>query len=445
MTKTMYEKWMEDRILKETGQKELSSEVLKLYQLNEIRKTINTAKKSKFYGELFKSIKSEDIKDFEDFKRIPFTDSEDLSNNPKNFLCAALDQISRIVTINTSGTTGISKRIFFTENDLKATIEFFRYGMQNLVNVGQSILILMPGSSPSSIGLLLKKGLYEAGCEGIIYGPVFDIWDALETLKLKKIDCIVGLPTQVFYLAKFKNIDSRYQYLKLKGILLSADYVPRAICNDVSKAFNCPVFTHYGMTEMGYGGGVECSALNGYHMRDVDLYIEIIDPLTDKNVSEGNYGEVVFTTFRREGMPLIRYRTGDIARFLPKSCSCSDVFRRLDYVRGRLHENLSFKDGSFISIGMLDEIMFQIDNVLDYRAVIKEGEKIILCLSVKPVNKEIPVKFIDIANLIKKDKYLSSLIENNNIFLEFTGIIDDVEISNGMKKRKLVLMTHERT
>jgi len=445
MTKTMYEKWMEDRILKETGQKELSSEVLKLYQLNEIRKTINTAKKSKFYGEVLKSIKSEDIKDFEDFKRIPFTDSEDLSNNPKNFLCAALDQISRIVTINTSGTTGISKRIFFTENDLKATIEFFRYGMQNLVNVGQSILILMPGSSPSSIGLLLKKGLYEAGCEGIIYGPVFDIWDALETLKLKKIDCIVGLPTQVFYLAKFKNIDARYQNLKLKSILLSADYVPRAICNAVSKAFNCPVFTHYGMTEMGYGGGVECSALNGYHMRDVDLYIEIIDPLTDKNVSEGNYGEVVFTTFGREGMPLIRYRTGDIARFLPKSCSCSDVFRRLDYVRGRLHENLSFKDGSFISIGMLDEIMFQIDNVLDYRAVIKEGEKIILCLSVKPVNKEIPVKFIDIENLIKKDKYLSSLIENNNIFLEFTGIIDDVEISNGMKKRKLVLMTHERT
>jgi len=438
MIKNMYEKWMEDRILIETKQKELSLEVLKLYQLNEIRKTINTAKKSKFYKEVLKDIQSEDVKDFEDFKRVPFTTSEDLSNNPKNFLCAALDQISRIVTINTSGTTGICKRIFFTENDLKATMEFFRYGMQNIVSLGQSVLILMPGSSPSSIGLLLKKGLDEAGCEGIIYGPVFDIWDALETLKLKQIDCIVGLPTQIFYLAKLKNTDARYKNLKLKSILLSADYVPRAICSAASKAFNCSVFTHYGMTEMGYGGGVECSALNGYHMRDVDLYIEIIDPLTGKNVTEGNYGEVVFTTFRREGMPLIRYRTGDIARFLPKSCSCSDVFRRMDYVRGRLSENLSFKDGSFISIGMLDEIMFRIDNVLDYRAVIKEGEKIILSLSVKPVNKEIPVKFIDIENLIKKDKYLDPVIKNNNIFLEFTGIIDNVEVSNGMKKRKLL-------
>ena len=80
---------------------------------------------------------------------------------------------------------------------------------------------------------------------------------------------------------------------------MSADYVPRSICNEVSKSFDCPVFTHYGMTEMGYGGGVECSALNGYHMRDVDLYTEIIDPLTGENVAEGNYGEVVFTTFRQ--------------------------------------------------------------------------------------------------------------------------------------------------
>ena len=89
----------------------------------------------------------------------------------------------------------------------------------------------------------------------------------------------------------------------------------------MSSAFSCPVFTHYGMTEMGYGGGVECAALNGYHMREEDLYTEIIDPITRKNVPEGNYGEVVFTTFRREVMPLIRYRTGDIAGFLPKNCS----------------------------------------------------------------------------------------------------------------------------
>lgn len=185
MTKTMYEKWMEKIILKETGQSKISTEVLKLYQLSEIKKTISTAKKSNYYKNTLKNIESDDINSFNDFKKIPFTTSEDLSSNPKSFLCTGLDQIARIVTINTSGTTGMSKRVFFTENDLKGTIEFFRYGMLNIVRPGQRVLILMSGSTPSSIGQLLKKSLTEAGCEGIIYGPVFDVWDVLDTIKEK--------------------------------------------------------------------------------------------------------------------------------------------------------------------------------------------------------------------------------------------------------------------
>ena len=439
MYKTLYEKWMEDRISMATGVKKLSGDGLKSYQLVEIRKTINIAKRGKFYGEALKDINSDDIKEFKDFNKIPFTTSEDLVNNPKNFLCTPLDQISRIVTMTSSGTMGAPKRIFFTENDLKATTEFFAFGMLNIVTTGQRVLILMPGSSPSSIGKLLKAGLKEAGCEGIIYGPVFDIWDALETIKSKKIDCIVGLPIQVFYLAKLKGRDVRYKNIKLKSILLSADYVPRSLCIIVSRAFNCPVFTHYGMTEMGYGGGVECSALNGYHMRDVDLYTEIIDPLTGKNVSMGSYGEVVFTTLRREGMPLIRYKTGDVARFLPKNCACSNAFKRMDYVKGRTSEYLKLKNGQLLSIGMIDEVMFGIENVLDYRATISIKEKIVLSLSIKLVDPKISMKFSDIENCIRRDKCLGLLVENNNIIIEFGGIIDDFEISNGMIKRNLYI------
>lgn len=438
MLKTLYEKWMEDRIFTETGDKNLSREGLKFYQLGEIRKTINIAKRSKFYGEALKDIYSDDIKELEDFKKIPFTTSEELVNNPKKFLCVPLDQISRIVTMNSSGTMGIPKRIFFTDNDLKATSEFFTYGMLNLVIPGQRVLILMPGNTPSSIGKLLKEGLSKAGCEGIIYGPVFDIWDALETIKSNNIDCIVGLPIQVFYLARLKSTDERYKNLKLKSILLSADYVPRTLCSVVSSAFGCHVFNHYGMTEMGYGGGVECSSLNGYHMREVDLYTEIIDPLTGQDATEGSYGEVVFTTLRREGMPLIRYKTGDIARFLPKDCSCSDAFKRMDYVSGRATEYLKLKDGQLLSIGMIDEIMFGIENVLDYRVVISMEEKVVLSLSIKPVNPQVPIKFSAIENKIKQDNNLGLIIKNNNIFIEFSGIINDIEISNGMVKRKLL-------
>ena len=437
MAKTLYEKWMEDRITSEIGAKTISKEGVKTYQLAEIRKTINNSKKGKFYGKILKNISSDYIKSFEDFRKVPFTTSEDLMKDPKSFLCTTLDQISRIVTMTSSGTTGNPKRIFFTDNDLKATSKFFKYGMLNIVIPGQKVLILMPGKSPFSVGQLLKKGLNGAGCEGIIYGPVFNVWDALKTIKLKNIDCIVGLPTQVFYLAKLKLTDVRYKHLNLKSILLSGDYAPRTLCSAVSSAFGCQVFTHYGMTEMGYGGGVECSSINGYHMRDVDLYTEIIDPITMKNVTEGSYGEVVITTFRREAMPLIRYRTGDIARFLPGNCSCCNVFNKMDYVKGRVNECLNLRDGQHICIGMIDEVMFGINNVLDYRASISEGKNVVISISVKPVNPQIPIKFNEIKNCIKQDKCLGLLIENNNISIKVGGLFSKVEISNGMIKRKL--------
>lgn len=434
---TLYEMWMKDIILKDAEERELNFETMKSYQLKKIKETIDKAKNSRFYGETLKDIETKNIKDFNDFEKVPFTTSKDIINNPQSFICVPLGQISRIVTLKTSGTMGSPKRIFFTEKDLETTAEFFRYGMLNLVTPGQRVLILMPGNSYGSIGQLLKKGLNEAGCEGIIYGPVYDSLDALEIIKTKQIDCIVGIPAQVFSLAKFKDIDERYKKIKLKSILLSADYVPRSLCRIVGEAFKCPVFTHYGMTEMGYGGGVECSALNGYHMRDTDLYTEIVNPATCEKVEDGNYGEVVFTTLTREGMPLIRYRTGDIARFLPNECLCSNVFKRMDYIQGRLSERVMLKDGNFLTIGMLDEVMLKIDNLLDYRVTIKDSEEITIHIEIKPVTPDISFDFNEMREFILEDKLIASLIEKNNIFLEITYCIEDIEVSNGMMKRRL--------
>lgn len=443
MKTTLYEKWMEDIILKDTGENELSHKALKLYQLKKIRETIDKARKSRFYGRLLKNMQPANIKNFKDFEKIPFTTPGDIADNPQSFISVPLGKISRIVTLKTSGTMGSSKRIFFTEKDLEATVEFFRYGMLNIVSPGQKVLILMPGSSYGSIGELLQKGLIRAGCEGIVYGPVSDVWHALETIKSKQIDCIVGIPVQVFYIAKLKNMDEKYRNIKLKSILLSADYVSEALRSSIGESFDCPVFTHYGMTEMGYGGGVECSALNGYHMRDVDLYTEIVNPETGESVEYGDYGEVVFTTLRREGMPLIRYRTGDIARFLPNECSCSNVFKRMDYIRGRLSEKIIFNNGDFLTIGMLDEIMFNIENVLDYRVIIKEGEKINMCLEIKPVGPEPLFDFNEVRRCIGKDRHIASLIKDNNITLEVCGIREDIEVSSGMLKRKLQYIKDE--
>jgi phenylacetate-coenzyme A ligase PaaK-like adenylate-forming protein len=112
------------------------------------------------------------------------------------------------------------------------------------------------------------------------------------------------------------------------------------------------------MTETGLGGGVDCRSHGGYHLREADLYFEIIDPDTGEAVPDGEYGEVVFTTLTRRGMPLIRYRTGDISRFIPGYCGCGTVLRKMDYIRGRISGNIKISDVHYLNLSKLDEKIF---------------------------------------------------------------------------------------
>ena len=84
---------------------------------------------------------------------------------------------------------------------------------------------------------------------------------------------------------------------------------------------------------MGFGGGVECQACSGYHLREADLYFEIIAPDSGQTIPQGELGEIIVTTLTRKGMPLVRYRTGHRARFLTEPCQCGTMLRRMGKVK----------------------------------------------------------------------------------------------------------------
>ena len=436
MGRTYYERWIEACIDYDSVGESLTLNDIRNYQLRKIGETIDYVKEnSNFYREKLKSISSHDIKNLDDFAmKVPFTFSEELCNRPQDFLCVPQHMISRIVTLKTSGTSGDSKRVFFTENDLERTIDFFHNGMKYLVSKGDNVLILMPGDYYGSIGDLLRKGLKRLGCNAIVLGPVEDSLEVLDILNQDDIDCIVGIPVQIYQLARFKTSSKKYNGIKLKSILLSADYVPKSIVNVVEKSFNCKVFNHYGMTEMGFGGGVECECTSGYHLREADIYFEIINPISGEVLSPGNEGEIVFTTLTREGMPLIRYRTGDMAKFKTGSCKCSSILPRMDYVKGRILEMIKIENVD-ISIGTLDEAMFNIENLLDYKARFKNDN--IIQIWTKSIDSEIPINQQVIEEVLKKSN-LGSLIIDGKLIIEYIGEMKDTEISTGMLKRKLL-------
>ena len=342
----------------------LSRERIEAWQLAKLLETIGWAKaRSPFYRERLAGLAQEDLTGLEALARFPFTTAEDIRRQPLRFLCVSQSEVSRVVTLQTSGTTGEPKRVFFTADDQERTIEFFHHGMATLAGPGDRVLILLPGTIPGSVGDLLVKGLERLGAVGIPHGPVCEASGTLDVMEKERIDTLVGVPAQVLGLAR-----SGGGRAAPGSVLLSADNVPDAISNELRRIWGCEVFTHYGMTEMGFGGGVECEARNGYHLREADLYIEIVDPETGRSVSQGEPGEVVFTTLTRKGMPLIRYRTGDVSRFVPDPCSCGTVLKTLARVKGRLRSTRPIAQGGRLSMTDLDEAIFPVEGVLDFSA-----------------------------------------------------------------------------
>jgi phenylacetate-coenzyme A ligase PaaK-like adenylate-forming protein len=229
------------------------------------------------------------------------------------------------------------------------------------------VLILMPGEKPDSVGDLLDRGLRRLGVPSLVHGPVVDPAQTAEVILKNRMNCLVGIPTQVLALARCLPGENLLRSL-ISTVLLSSDYVSRALVDILEKTWGCTVFSHYGLTETGYGGGVECQARQGHHLREADLYVEIIDPLTGQPLPEGESGEIVVTTLTRIGMPLIRYRTGDVSRFIPGECPCGTVLKRLGTVSHSLDRVVLLGPGNFLTMSQLDEALFPQPGLIDFQA-----------------------------------------------------------------------------
>jgi Coenzyme F390 synthetase len=361
---------LEDWIICKSGIKEKEPKTLEEYQLNKVKEILYYAKRnSRFYSDKLNSINENGINSFDDFKNIPFTYPHDIRQNPLDFLCVPQKEITRIVTLNSSGTSGEEKRIYFSEQDLNLTVDFFKTGMSCLTDKSDRVMVLLPGNTYGSIGDLLKKALEMSNIKCINHGVIVDPEETAKSIMENDITCLVGIPMQVLYLSRLKSDVFKS---RIKKVLLSTDYVPEVLIHELTLQYGCKVFTHYGMTEMGYGGGVECQALNGYHMREADLYFEIINPDTGEAVPDGQSGEVVFTTLTRKAMPIIRYRTGDTASFSANSCACGTFLKTMNRVTGRIDNRVKIGENKFLYLKELDETILKFKAVFDYKACITE-------------------------------------------------------------------------
>jgi len=381
-TITPLESWIAHKI-NATGA--LSRESLTAYQLAALRKTLGWVRaRSPFYRAHLATAPAE-LNSLAELAAFPFTTAADLQENPLRFVCVSQSEIARVVTLDSSGTTGLPKRLYFTEDDQELTVDFFQAGMSTFTRPGDRVLILLPSARPGSVGNLLARALERLGAEGIRHGPVKEMRETLEMLAATQATGLVGMPAQILALARYPDPT---ETSALRFALLTADHVPQAIVSAVEKAWGCTVYNHYGMTEMGLGGGVDCSARRGYHLREADLWVEIVDPASGQPIPEGEEGEIVFTTLTRRGMPLIRYRTGDAGRFAPRACPCGSVLRTMAHVTRRIDGAAL---GGMLPLALLDEALFALEGVVDFKAVFSPGE-LFICFFVFKDNPDLTAR-----------------------------------------------------
>ncbi len=368
---TPLDRWISDKI--GLGPEErLTVPLLRAEQLGRLCRAVDHARQhSPFYRNHLIDMGGWLPTNTDDLESLPFTVSEHIRNGPHRFLCVSQSRVERVISIFAPGSDDKPKRIYFTAEDLELTADFFHHGMSTLTEPGQTVLILMPGDRPWSVGDLLVKALERMSVRGIVHGIVLDPERAIEDICKHEADCLVGIPTQLLGIARHPRAHEIPNGL-IKSVLLSADYVPAAITEELRRTWGCRVLGHYGTIEAGLGGGVECDAAAGYHLREADLYFEIVDPDSGRPQPAGVTGEAVFTTLTRTGMPLIRYRTGDLSRFIPEACPCGSALPRMDKIRGRIKDMVRLRTGEWLGIHDLDEILFRFPEVANYSATIIE-------------------------------------------------------------------------
>ena len=359
--------WIEEKIKVKNN---LDRQNLESYQLNTLNNLITYAKQnSLFYRELYKNL--DKINSLDELYKIPIISDKDIIENGNKMICVSQSEISRIVTLNTSGTMGQYKRIFFTKEDQNLTVDFFIHGLSFLVEKNDTMMIMMPCERENSVGDLIKKALINMEVTPVLNGTLLSFEKTTDLMIKNNVNSIVGMPVEILALGRY--IKERKLPIEIKSILLSADTVNDTFIDEIKNVYNCDVYNHFGMTETGLGGAVDCIYHEGMHIRENDLLVEIVNPRTKESLKEGEIGEVLITTLSRKAMPLIRYATGDISSITTGNCPCKSILKRLNKIEYRINDRVYLGKNLYININMIDSILFKLKDLINYKIEIENN------------------------------------------------------------------------
>jgi phenylacetate-CoA ligase len=335
------------------------------------------SKHSPFYQQHFKQhgISIDDIRSIEDLANILPTTKDDLQNKNWDFLCVPRQKI--IEYTSTSGTLGKPVVIALTEKDLQrlAYNESISFACADGTehDLYQLMLTL---DRQFMAGIAYYEGIRKLGAGLIRVGPGLPAaqWETIERLQPTALVAVPSFIMKLIEYAQQKNIDLNKSSVK-KAIcigesLRTSSFELSTLGKKIKEAWNIDLYGTYASTEM-QTAFTECKHGKGGHQHPELVLLEILDE-QNRQLKPGEAGEVTITTLGVEGMPLLRYKTGDVAIAYDDVCACGRTTMRLGPVLGRKQQMIKLKGTTIYPPGIFD-IINQCEEVRDYVVEVYTG------------------------------------------------------------------------
>lgn len=354
-------------------------EEIKTFQEQEMRKMLTYIQQnSPFYQRLFRehNINPSQIQTLEDLQQIPFTSKEDLQQYNEDFYC--VDKSKFVDYITTSGTLADPTTFAMTDHDLER------------LAYNEAISFTCAGGYPGEIyqlmttidkrfmaGLAYFLGIRKMGGSVIRVGngiPELQ-WDTIQRIKPNAIICVPSFILKIIKYAEEHGIDYRQSSIK-KAVcigenLREPDFSLNLLGKKIKEKWDIELFSTYASTEMSTTF-CECEAGKGGHHHPELIICELLD---DENLpaKKNEFGELTITTLGVEGMPLLRFKTGDICQFHHEPCSCGRTTMRISPIIGRKNQMIKFK-GTTLYPSSIFDVLDNVDYIENYIVEVSSNE-----------------------------------------------------------------------
>jgi phenylacetate-CoA ligase len=386
------------------------------YQLNRLQQLLQYLQThSPFYRQLLQEqgMDPASVTSLQDLELIPCTTKEDLQNRNFDFLCVGTSEVAEYTC--TTGTTGSAVTIALTQADRRrlAYNELLSFGCMNLSNADVCQLMLTMDRQFMA-GMAYYSGLEQLGAAAIRTGPGLPAmqWETIERLQTTVLVAVPSFLLKMLDYAATAGINTRgasvKKVLAIGESLRDASLQPNALARRITEQWDIELYSTYAATEI-QAAFTECGAGQGGHMHPELVITELLDD-AGRQVSTGEPGEVTITTLGVTGMPLLRYRTGDICRAYTEPCSCGRHTMRLGPVLGRKQQMIKLKGTSLFPpaiFEVLQQCTFIKEYVVDVFTDAHGQDDVLLLLTTHEAGEQEEV----LKNLLKQKLRVTPKIE----------------------------------